>query len=156
MLTVRPATLADAPMITAFNAAMARETEGLALDLVVLGAGVRRALSGEVGAFYRIAEREGAPLGQLMVTTEWSDWRDAWVWWIQSVYVLPEGRRIGVYRALHEAVLAEARAAGAAGLRLYVDRRNSRAMATYAALGMDGEHYRVFEQMFNEPPTAQE
>lgn len=156
MLTVRPATLADAPMITAFNAAMARETEGLALDLVVLGAGVRRALSGEVGAFYRIAEQDGVALGQLMVTTEWSDWRDAWVWWIQSVYVLPEGRRIGVYRALHEAVLAEARAAGAAGLRLYVDRRNSHAMATYAALGMDGEHYRVFEQMFNEPPTAQE
>lgn len=154
MITIRPGTPDDAATITVFNAAMALETEGLALDRAVLGSGVRRALSGEVGAFYRIAEREGQVLGQLMVTTEWSDWRDRQVWWIQSVYVVPEGRRLGVYRALHAAVLQEARAAGAAGVRLYVDRRNTQAMATYTAQGMDGEHYRVFEQMFDEPPTV--
>lgn len=153
MITVRRATLADAERIITFNAAMARETEGLLLDPETLGRGVRQALADKVGAFYRLAEHEGAVVGQLMITQEWSDWRAAWVWWIQSVYVVPEARRLGVYRALHEAALSEARASGAAGLRLYVDSRNARAMSTYAALGMDGEHYRVFEQMFAEPPV---
>lgn len=148
MLQVRPATLDDLDTIVAFNRAMARETEGLELDPEVLRAGARRALQGEVGAFYRLAEEDGAVVGQLMITVEWSDWRNRWVWWIQSVYVVPEARRRGVYRALHTGALDEARASGAGGLRLYVDTRNARAMDTYRALGMDGEHYRVFEQMF--------
>lgn len=148
MSQVRPATPDDIEQIVAFNAAMALETEGLRLDLARLRSGVRRVFQGDAAAFYRVAEVEGRVVGQLMVTVEWSDWRDAWVWWIQSVYVAPEARRLGVYRALHGAVVDEARAAGAAGVRLYVDARNTRAMATYAAMGMDGEHYRVFEQMF--------
>lgn len=148
MLVVRPATPDDIEQIVAFNAAMALETEGLRLDLARLRSGVRRVFQGDAAAFYRVAEVGGRVVGQLMVTVEWSDWRDAWVWWIQSVYVAPEARRVGAYRALHGAVVEEARAAGAAGVRLYVDARNTRAMATYAAMGMDGEHYRVFEQMF--------
>ena len=148
MTAIRAATSADIEQIVAFNAAMALETEDLVLDRSRLRAGVSRVFQGDAAAFYRLAEQDGRVVGQLMVTVEWSDWRDAWVWWIQSVYVLPEARRGGVYRALHAAVVEEARAAGAAGVRLYVDARNTRAMATYAAMGMDGDHYRVFEQMF--------
>lgn len=153
MLALRNATLEDAPTLVAFNAAMAWESEGLVLDTDRLNAGVRRVLTDEVGAFYRLAEREGRVVGQLMVTAEWSDWRDAWVWWIQSVYVLPQARRGGVYRALHQSVVEEARARGVAGVRLYVDVRNRGAMSTYRSLGMDGDHYRVFEQMFSAGPA---
>ena len=149
---IRRATTDDLNVIVEHNLAMARETEEMALDPGTLIRGVMGVLDGEVGAFYLLAEQGGSPLGQLMITTEWSDWRGAWVWWIQSVYVRPEARRNGLYRHLHRAALAAAQAAGAAGLRLYVDRRNARAMATYRAMGMDGEHYRVFEQMFAEPP----
>ena len=84
-----------------------------------------------------------------MVTPEWSDWRASWVHWIQSVYVHPDARGMGVYRTLATAVGSAARADGAAGLRLYVDQRNTSAMAVYSRLGMNGDHYRVFELMFD-------
>jgi ribosomal protein S18 acetylase RimI-like enzyme len=83
-----------------------------------------------------------------LTNPEWSDWRDAEVWWIQSVYVWPAARGRGVYRALAAAAAEEAQAAGAAGLRLYVDVRNTAAQQVYTRLGMIGDHYRVFEQMF--------
>lgn len=129
---------------------MALETEDLRLDLDVLRSGVSRVLSGEVPGFYRVIEDQGEVIAQIMITFEWSDWRDRQVWWIQSVYVAPHARRRGLYAALHNAVLAEARAAGAGGLRLYVDARNTSAQAVYASMGMDGAHYRVFEQMFGQ------
>jgi len=94
-----------------------------------------------------VAERDGTFAGCLMVTREWSDWRHGWIWWIQSLYVPPAGRRQGVFRALYRRVLDDARAAGARGLRLYVDRRNAAAQKAYAAVGMDGDHYRVFERV---------
>ena len=153
-MRVRAGTIADLDVIVAANAAMALETEGLALDLATLRRGVEAALVGGRSAFYRLVEQDGQILGQLMITTEWSDWRAAWVWWIQSVYTWPDWRGRGVYRALYAAVVDEARAAGAGGLRLYVDQRNTAASATYASLGMDGAHYRVFEHMFAEPPLA--
>jgi GNAT superfamily N-acetyltransferase len=86
-------------------------------------------------------------MGQVMVTREWSDWRNRHVWWIQSVYVWPEARKKGVWRALYARVLAEARAAGAGVVRLYVDQRNTDAATVYRKLGMDGGHYQVFEQV---------
>ena len=98
----------------------------------------------------RVAHCEtGAVVGQLMITTEWSDWRNGAVWWIQSVYVWPEARGLGVFRALYEAVCTRAVSAGAAGVRLYVDTQNIRAQAVYTRLGMNGDHYRVFEAMFH-------
>lgn len=146
----RPATDVDADTLVAGNLAMALETEDLALDPVVLRAGVLRALGGDVGAAYFLVDdpTTGAPLGQLMVTREWSDWRNREVWWIQSVYVWPEARKTGVYSALYARVCADAAAAGAGGVRLYVDTRNTRAQEVYRRLGMNGEHYRVFEAMF--------
>jgi ribosomal protein S18 acetylase RimI-like enzyme len=148
---IRQATLHDLDTIVANNLAMAQETEELALAPAVLRPGVEAVLAGRVDAFYRLAqESEGGPvIGQLMITREWSDWRNAFVWWIQSVYVPPEARGRGVYRALYEHARAEAMAAGAAGLRLYVDLRNARARAVYERLGMRGDHYQVFEAMFD-------
>lgn len=147
----RRGTSADEDVLVEGNLAMAQETEGLALCPDTLRAGVRRALSGEAGAHYVLIDHPGTgqPVGQLMVTREWSDWRAAWVWWIQSVYVWPDARRQGVYGALYAHVLSTAREAGAAGVRLYVDERNKPAQAVYSALGMNGDHYRVFEFMLD-------
>ncbi len=153
MLTLRRGAPADLDLVTRNNLAMAAETEGLHLDPEVARRGAAGGLSGENGAFYLLAEQDGSVLGQLMVTTEWSDWRATQIWWIQSVYVAPEARRRGVYRTLHEAVQAEARQAGAPSLRLYVDAQNQAAMAEYRAMGMHDEHYRVFEQNFDAAPA---
>jgi ribosomal protein S18 acetylase RimI-like enzyme len=97
---------------------------------------------------YWVAEDDGRVVGQLLITYEWSDWRNRMVWWIQSVHVAEAARKRGVFRALYEHTRQEARAAGAGGLRLYVDTTNTRAQAVYRAMGMNGEHYRVFEDMF--------
>lgn len=147
-LELRTAEPQDVDRIVLFNQAMARETEGRDLDRGVLRSGVEALLSHpERGAYY-VAEREGEIVGQLLVTTEWSDWRDAEVWWIQSVYVSREARRAGVYRALHEHVRERAVAAGGAGLRLYVDRDNRPARETYLELGMRESHYVMYEEMW--------
>ena len=146
----RTATTSDEDTLVAGNLAMALETEGRVLELDLLRAGVRQALSGQVGAEYFVIDdpRTGHPLGQLMVTREWSDWRNREVWWIQSVYVWPQARKQGVFEALYTHVQQAAREAGAGGLRLYVDTQNTSAQAVYTRLGMNGEHYRVFEAMF--------
>jgi GNAT superfamily N-acetyltransferase len=95
-----------------------------------------------------VAEVDGRVAGALLLTLEWSDWRDGWFWWIQSVYVVREVRRRGVFRALHAAVLEQARAAGdVVGVRLYVEDRNAIAQRTYAALGMSPAGYRVYETL---------
>lgn len=145
---VRRATLDDLPVLVAGNLAMAAETEQLQLDPAVLTAGVRAALDDPQRGAYWVLEQAGHVQAQLMITYEWSDWRNRLVWWIQSVYVAPEARGQGLYRALYEAVLQEAEAAGAGGVRLYVDTTNVRAQEVYARLGMNGDHYRVFEKMF--------
>lgn len=130
------------------NVAMAAETEALALDPERVLRGVEAVLRDPGKGFYLVAydAESGAVAGQLMVTYEWSDWRDGMQWWIQSVHVVPAWRRRGVYRALHEAVVARARAAGAVGVRLYVAGENVGAQRTYVALGMTETHYRLFEQ----------
>jgi ribosomal protein S18 acetylase RimI-like enzyme len=107
-------------------------------------------LDGRAPGRYWVAEHNGRFVGQLLITFEWSDWRNRMVWWIQSVYVMPDARKRGVFKALYEHVRREAQAAGAGGLRLYVDVTNTRAQAVYAGLGMNGDHYRVFEDMFGE------
>ncbi|MEZ5352206.1 MAG: GNAT family N-acetyltransferase [Bryobacteraceae bacterium] len=147
-LTVRLATIGDAPVIARFNAAMALETEHLTLEEARLLAGVTRVLTDSSRGFYLVAESGGGVVGQLMITYEWSDWRNADFWWIQSVYVAPEARREGVFTALYDEAERMARASGACGLRLYVEQDNARAQRTYAAKGMTPTAYRMYEVDF--------
>jgi ribosomal protein S18 acetylase RimI-like enzyme len=145
---VRDATPADAEAIVDFNARMARETEGLALDPSVLSAGVRAALEDPAKAIYFVADVGGRVVGQLMITHEWSDWRNGDIWWVQSVYLHPDHRRRGIFRALYAHARERAQAAGAVGIRLYVEQNNAAAQHCYQQLGMGLSHYRVMEEMF--------
>ena len=146
---VRPAAAPDVAVIARFNVAMADETEGLALDPATVERGVTRVLRDPAKGHYFVAHPHGESaevVGCLLVTSEWSDWRDGDLWWIQSVYVAPPWRRRGVFRALHARVRAAATEAGAAGLRLYVEHENQAAQATYARLGMRRTGYVVMEE----------
>jgi ribosomal protein S18 acetylase RimI-like enzyme len=147
-MRIRLARTGDAPDIIAFNAAMALETEGKRLFPEVIGAGVRSLLRRPKAGFYLLAETRARIVGVLMITTEWSDWRNGAFWWIQSVYVRPEFRRQGVYRRLYQHVQGLAnKDRRVCGFRLYVERENRRAQATYRALGMEKTRYLVFEQL---------
>lgn len=147
MWTIRRAHRDDLDTICANNAAMALETENKALDPDTLRAGCDAVLQDPSrGGYWLAVDGDGRVVGQLMLTYEWSDWRNGEFWWIQSVYVSPQYRRQGVYRALYESVQREARAAeNVCGLRLYVYRSNRAAKATYEALGMTDYGYEVFE-----------
>ncbi len=146
---IRDARPDDADTIAAYNAAMAAETEERALDPAVVGAGVAALLADPARGRYWVAEADGRIVGQLMVTWEWSDWRNGTMWWIQSVYVLPEYRRQGVFSALYRHVESRARATpDACGIRLYVEDGNERAQQTYLALGMLRPGYQVMETDF--------
>ena len=144
-LLIRAATPDDQSILLDWNAAMAWETEKKQLDPAVLGRGIAGVFAMPHRGFYLIAERDDVPVGSLMVTYEWSDWRCGDFWWIQSVYVAPEARRRGVFRALHAEVEQRALAARAVGLRLYVETENAQAQATYADLGMQRCHYWMYE-----------
>jgi len=146
---IRPATVDDLEAIVAANTALAAETEDVTLDPDKIRPGVHALLAGEATGHYYVGVVDGRVVAQTMITFEFSDWRNADVWWIQSVYVAPDHRKKGWYRRLYEHVQTEAKAAGAAGIRLYVDNRNAAAQAVYAKLGMDGEHYTMFEAMFD-------
>ena len=147
-VTVRPAQARDVDFICQSNLAMAAETEDLALDGALLKSGIEYLFNHPAEGHYFVAERDGIPAGTLMVTYEWSDWRAGRFWWIQSVYVLAEHRRHGVYRAMHNVVYDHARRdPQACGVRLYVEQNNDRAMQTYSSLGMAETHYRLFEEL---------
>ena len=147
-MQVRLATPQDAPVLIEFNAAMALETEQKELLPEVIGAGVRSLLGNPAAGFYVLAEKDDRVLGALMITKEWSDWRNGTFWWIQSVYVRPELRRQGVYKLLYRHVQELAADDPAVcGFRLYVDHENARAQATYRALGMKQTRYLVFEEL---------
>jgi GNAT superfamily N-acetyltransferase len=147
-VTIRAAARSDVSHLVQWNAAMAWETEQKTLDLTVLERGVTAVLDEPRRGFYLVAEHDGVPVGCLLVTYEWSDWRAGDFWWIQSVYVVAEARREGVFRRLYEEVALRARQAGAVGLRLYVETENERAQRTYAGLGMSRCHYFMYETEF--------
>jgi ribosomal protein S18 acetylase RimI-like enzyme len=150
--TIRAARAHDADMLVEFNARMAKETEGLELARDILSKGVRGGLADAAKALYFVADAGGRVVGQLMVTKEWSDWRNGDIWWIQSVYVHPDHRRRGVFRALYDHAREQARRAGAVGVRLYVDDHNAAAQQVYERLGMRMSNYRVMEEMFERAP----
>jgi GNAT superfamily N-acetyltransferase len=144
----RNAEAADAEAIVEFQLAMARETEQLELDRDVLVRGVTAVFDDSSKGRYYVAEIDGRIVASLMITYEWSDWRSGTVWWIQSVYVLPEFRKRGIYGGLYTHVRDMIRDEPTIrGIRLYVDERNRTAQEVYSRLGMNGEHYRVFEWM---------
>ena len=148
MTLYRDATLSDAESIIEFQLAMARETEDLELDRATLTRGVHAVFADATLGRYFVAEVDGVVAASLMITYEWSDWRAGTVWWIQSVYVSPFHRRRGMYAGLYSHVRAIVeRDETIRGIRLYVDRRNTSAQEVYTRLGMNGEHYQVFEWM---------
>lgn len=157
-LLVRQAELGDLDRLIEFSLAMALETEGRALDRSRLRQGILGILTEPARGFFRVAETTSGDrarvVGQMMVTYEWSDWRNATFWWIQSVYVTPECRRQGVYRAMHDAIRREARATpGVCGIRLYVEGTNRTAQQAYRRAGMQMSSYRVYEEDFVLPPN---
>lgn len=150
-LVIRTAADDDVPTLARFNIAMARETEGKALDPETVQQGVRALLDDPSRGFYLVAERGDEIVGSLMITTEWSDWRNGTFWWIQSVYVRPKARRQGVYSALYAHVKEQAaEASSVCGIRLYVERTNTAARQAYQALGMVETGYRLYEEMLEE------
>jgi ribosomal protein S18 acetylase RimI-like enzyme len=147
-IRIRDAVRDDIDTLVEFNRQMARETEGKQLDKTILTAGVKAVFNNHAHGFYLVAEVDGTIAGSLLVTTEWSDWRNGVFWWIQSVYVAPAFRRKGVYRSLYREVRERAgRSSQVCGCRLYVERENHTAQATYKYLGMKDTGYRVFEEM---------
>ena len=145
-MTIREARPDDVDVLVRFNAAMAKETEDKSLDIERLTRGVKAIFESPEKGFYMAAEAGGCVVGSLLITYEWSDWRNATFWWIQSVYVKPDWRRRGIYRAMHDWVHAAARSRpDVCGIRLYVDLDNEIAQNTYANLGMVRAHYYLFE-----------
>jgi GNAT superfamily N-acetyltransferase len=153
-MRIRDATLADLEFIAAANRALAQETEGQVLDPKLLLPGVRAVFEDPALGRYYLAEVDGRPVGQLMTTYEWSDWRNGVFLWIQSVYVLPEYRGSGafgsLFRHLQELARSDPRICG---IRLYVDRDNERAQEVYARLGMHRSNYGVMESVFRGPES---
>jgi GNAT superfamily N-acetyltransferase len=147
-VTYRSAQPSDDHSIVEFQLAMALETEEVTLDVETCTRGVHAVFADPSLGRYYVAESGGRVIASLMLTYEWSDWRAGVVWWIQSVYVIPEFRGQRVYAGLYSHVRdLAARDESVRGIRLYVDRRNTRAQEVYTRLGMNGEHYRVYEWM---------
>ena len=147
-IIIRKAVESDVQLIVESQMKMAMETENLELDRSTLSKGVMSVLNDNSKAQYYIAEVEIEFAGMLMITLEWSDWRNSWVWWIQSVFVSESYRKHGIFKALYgyiksQAILRE----DVAGIRLYVDKTNTRAMKVYDAIGMNGQHYATYEWM---------
>jgi len=147
-ILIRIAKAKDADSLVKFNQAMALETEGKHLDPQILQSGVEAIFHDERKGFYIVAESDEKIFAGLMITFEWSDWRDAWFWWIQSVYVLPQFRGKGVYRKLYEFVKEKAREENdVCGFRLYVEKENTPARKVYEKSGMSASNYLMFEEM---------
>ena len=146
-MEIRLATQADVESLVDFNQAMALETEGKQLSSELLRAGVSAVFGDEKKGFYVVVEDKGAVAAGLMVTTEWSDWRNGWFWWIQSVYVRPEHRGGGLYGRMYDFVKERAAEAGdVCGFRLYVEKENERAQRVYEKLGMERTYYLMYEE----------
>ena len=149
-LTITLGKVSDIDAIVRFQADMAMESEGTMLDMDRLALGVTSAINDEQRGIYLVARAEGKPIGSLMVTREWSDWNNMWYWWIQSVYVMPEYRKKGVYKAMYTTLKDMARENGVSQIRLYADRTNLAAQQVYKKLGMQESHYLMFEENIND------
>ncbi|NMC38691.1 MAG: GNAT family N-acetyltransferase [Bacteroidales bacterium] len=147
MITIREAVPSDAPSIIDFQLKMAWETEGLRLDPDIVTRGVNAVFADPSKGRYFVAESDQKPVASLLITYEWSDWRNRNVWWFQSVFVIPEYRRRGIFRKMYLFIKEQAGINDIAGLRLYVETKNLNAKKTYETLGMSSEHYALYEWM---------
>ncbi len=148
MVQIRPSTEEDAEVIAAFQMNMALETENLVLDPQTVKQGVMHVYRDSSKGKYFVAEVGTQIVGSLLITYEWSDWRNNTVVWIQSVYVRPEFRRQGIYKALYQTIKKLVSEDNTfAGVRLYVDRTNMQAQQVYTKSGMNGDHYQLYEWM---------
>ncbi|HSQ57583.1 MAG TPA: GNAT family N-acetyltransferase [Gemmata sp.] len=147
-LTIRRATISDVEVLVAFSSALAWETEGKRLRTEVVTRGVHAVLADPAKGCYTVVENDrGEVVGQMMLTFEWSDWRNGWFWWVQSVYVREDARRTGVFRKLYEEIKRQASTDPTViGLRLYVEEENARARSTYRSLGMVPTTYGMMEE----------
>jgi len=144
----RPAGAEDVEFIATSQCRLAAESEALTLDPATVRKGVQAVIDDANRGRYWLAKVDGQAVGCLMIIREWSDWRNCEVWWIHSLYVLPEFRRRGVLRAMYDHLTAMVEAdQSVRGLRFYVEKDNRTAMAAYEALGMDGGHYKLYEWM---------
>ena len=147
-MQIRLANKNDATALVNFNQAMALETEGKELDSQILRQGVEAVFQQSDRGFYVVAEEDGNIAGGLMITFEWSDWRNNWFWWIQSVYILPEFRGRKIYSLMYAFVKDLADKQGnVCGFRLYVEHDNEKAQKVYQKLGMESSHYLMYEEM---------
>lgn len=147
MRTIRKATTEDASVIIDFQKKMAWETEQMILVPEIIFDGVNAVFADSSRGQYWVAENDGKVIASLLITYEWSDWRNSNVWWFQSVYVLPEYRRTGIFKSMYRHIKEEAYKSGIAGLRLYVEMNNTGAQNTYEVLGMKSQHYKMYEWM---------
>lgn len=147
MIAIRKATSSDANVIIDFQQKMAWETEHMNLVPAIVSKGVNAVFEDNNRGQYWVAENDGVAVASLLITFEWSDWRNCNVWWFQSVYVLPEFRRTGIFKSMYMHIKNEAEREGIPGLRLYVETNNSPAQQTYEALGMKSLHYKMYEWM---------
>lgn len=147
-MVVREAKYQDKEIIAGFQVAMALETENLLLDITIVNKGVEAVFDDRSKGTYFVAEKESKVVGSLLITYEWSDWRNGVVWWIQSVFINPEFRGIGIFPEMYRHILKNVKQDGhIRGIRLYVDKTNIKAQKVYNKLGMDGGHYSTFEWM---------
>lgn len=149
-INIRFANENDIAALVEFNQRMAQETEGKELKAEIIRPGVEGLFQNKQYGFYIIAEdtSNNKSVGGLMITYEWSDWRNGLMWWIQSVYVMPDYHRRGIYKRLYEFVKERAKQEGnVRGFRLYVEKENTVAQQTYSKLGMEESHYLMFEEM---------
>ncbi len=146
-LSIRAGRPGDLETLVQYNLALARETESLTLDAAVLRSGVEKALARPESSRYFVAEAKEKVIGQTMVTFEWSDWRDGFIWWLQSVYVHPDHRSQGVFHKIYSHIEQEARKDQAArAIRLYVMEDNARGMGAYKKAGLAPSGYVVYER----------
>jgi GNAT superfamily N-acetyltransferase len=155
--TIRDADHRDLDAIVEYNRRLAEETEDKSLDPAILRSGVARALADPDRLRYWVAVApDGRVIGQTATTREWSDWRDGWLWWLQSVYVDAPSRGLGVFKALYRRIRDEAQASGdVIGIRLYVEDENRRAQDAYRGLGLNAAGYTVFEELWIGRPADQ-
>ena len=144
-LFIREARIIDADKIIGFQKKMAKETEDMSLDHEIINQGVYAVFADPAKGKYYVAEDNSEVIGSLLITNEWSDWRNSFVWWFQSVYIEKSYRRRGIFKMMYNHIKESAINSGIAGLRLYVEVENTTAQKTYEAMGMSSSHYKMYE-----------